>query len=43
MSEVCDHKLDWKDCDKKGHEEGCFVASCVKCGHESSDCEEGKL
>ena len=43
MSEVCEHKIDWIDCDKKGHEEGCFFASCRKCDYESYDCEEEKL
>lgn len=37
-----DHKLEWRDCDKDGHEEGCFVASCERgdCDWESYDCEE---
>jgi hypothetical protein len=33
-----DWKL-WKDCDKTGHEDGCFVAVCSICGHESADCD----
>jgi hypothetical protein len=37
-----EHKLNWADCGKPGHEEGCFVATCAQCGYESYDCEEGK-
>ena len=38
---ACEHTLDWRDCDRAGHEEGCFVASCSACGYESRDCEDG--
>ena len=38
---ACEHSLDWRDCDKVDHEEGCFVASCSKCSYESRDCEDG--
>lgn len=36
------HKLVWRDCDKEGHEDDCFVASCGRgdCDWESYDCEE---
>jgi hypothetical protein len=37
---ACEHSLDWRDCDRAGHEEGCFIASCSKCSYESRDCEE---
>jgi hypothetical protein len=40
---ACEHSLDWRDCDKVDHEEGCFVASCSKCSYESRDCEEGVM
>ena len=35
-----EHTLDWADCGKPGHEEGCFVATCAQCGNKSYDCEE---
>ena len=42
MSKEHNHKLAWKDCDKKGHEEGCYVALCEQdgCNWKSYDCEE---
>lgn len=30
---------EWKDCDIKGHEEGCFMAVCPACGTTDRDCE----
>jgi len=40
-----DEKLDknwlWSDCDKKGHEEGCFVVWCQACDIYSADCDNG--
>jgi hypothetical protein len=29
----------WTDCDIKGHEEGCFMATCPACGTTDRDCE----
>ena len=41
MSKACvQHKVDWIDCDKKGHEAGCFFAVCRKCDYEAYDCED---
>jgi hypothetical protein len=28
----CDRPVSWSDCEKEGHEEGCSVAYCSKCG-----------
>ena len=30
----------WSDCEKEGHDEGCFVVWCRHCDLYSSDCEE---
>jgi hypothetical protein len=35
------HLLDWRDCGKSGHEEGCYIAECRECGYQSADCDEG--
>lgn len=32
--------LDWSDCMKPGHGEGCFKATCSKCGASKADCED---
>jgi hypothetical protein len=32
---------EWKDCDLKGHEEGCFMLVCPDCGTKDRDCEYG--
>lgn len=41
----CDLEIDlyWNDCEKEGHEEGCYVAVCNNCGDVMADCEEEKL
>ena len=31
---------EWSDCQKEGHEEGCYAVRCTACGYESLDCEE---
>lgn len=33
-----DHWI-WKDCDLKGHEEGCYMTVCPDCGAKDRDCE----
>lgn len=30
----------WSDCQKPGHEEGCFLVHCTVCDLYSSDCDE---
>ncbi len=39
----CKHNNDWewKDCNAKGHDEGCFMLVCPDCGAYDRDCEEG--
>jgi hypothetical protein len=39
------HVLYWEDCDKEGHEEGCYVAACAvkDCGWRFADCEEKEV
>jgi hypothetical protein len=32
----------WQDCQKEGHEEGCYVMICPDCGDTLADCEEEK-
>jgi hypothetical protein len=32
---------EWKDCDLKGHEGGCFMLVCPDCGTKDRDCEYG--
>lgn len=38
------HEFKWRDCDKKEHEEGCYIASCIvdQCSYEVYDCEESE-
>jgi hypothetical protein len=35
-----DTLLEWRDCEKAGHEQGCFVAQCTNCDKQMYDCEE---
>jgi len=30
----------WEDCDRLGHESGCFVMICLDCNERFYDCEE---
>jgi hypothetical protein len=38
------HHFEWRDCDKKGHEAGCYIGSCEVdgCSYEVYDCEDGE-
>lgn len=38
--EVREKVWKWSDCQKEGHEEGCYAVQCTACGYESLDCEE---
>jgi hypothetical protein len=38
--EYYEPEQEWKDCDLKGHEEGCFMLVCPDCGTKDRDCED---
>lgn len=41
LAKACPHAhLTWADCEKEGHSEGCFTATCEACQIELPDCEE---
>jgi hypothetical protein len=31
---------EWHDCQKEGHEEGCYVLVCTECMREYPDCKD---
>lgn len=33
-------EMTWEDCDKPGHEEGCYVMVCPGCDTRFPDCED---
>jgi hypothetical protein len=36
------HETEWLDCDKSGHEEGCYILHCLTCSLYDYDCELAK-
>lgn len=42
MNLDCKHlsEWEWKDCDLRGHEVGCYRLVCPDCGAYERDCEE---